>query len=49
MGGALKGVAVAAVTCGEEFTVAISAERFCFVFGLNNVGQLGGASDKDFR
>ena len=44
--GALKDQQVAAVACGEEFTVAITAERGVFVWGLNNVGQLGGATQK---
>ena len=45
--GALKDQQVAAVACGEEFTVAITAERGVFVWGLNNVGQLGGASQEE--
>ena len=38
--GALKGEEVAAVACGEEFTVAITAERGVYVWGLNNCGQV---------
>ena len=47
--GVLRGVCVAAVACGEEFTVAISAERCVYAFGLNNVGQLGGSCDSQTR
>ena len=44
--GVLKNVQVSAVACGEEFTVCICAHRRVFAWGLNNVGQLGGASDE---
>ena len=42
--GALVGIVMSMVACGEEYTVCAAFDRRVFGFGLNNVGQLGASS-----
>ncbi|EKX46605.1 hypothetical protein GUITHDRAFT_48927, partial [Guillardia theta CCMP2712] len=42
--GALVGIVMSMVACGEEYTVCAAFDHRVFGFGLNNVGQLGASS-----